>query len=84
VQVLGVQVIKEIMGEGEFRLPWEGPDAGRALLKRAGKLRSSILQLLHRDPDERLTLDAFLRYCYNMLSTTTQLSAECHKSFSSR
>ena len=73
-----LQVGKQIMGE--LLLPWEGPDGGRELLKRAGKLRPNLLRLLHRDPNERLTVDAFVQSCSNMLSTTTQLSAESRDS----
>lgn len=69
-----MQVVSKIVGD--VPLPWEGPDQGRELLKRAGKLRSNVLRLLHRDPAERLTVNAFVQACSNMLSTTTQVSAE--------
>jgi hypothetical protein len=70
----GMQVIKQIIGE--VTAPWEGPDASRELLKKAGKLRGAILQLLERDPSVRLTVTAFVQRCSDMMSSTTQLSAE--------
>lgn len=69
-----MQVVKQIVGE--LSLPWEGADGGRELLKRAGKLRPKLLQLLARDPNERLSVAAFVHCCSNMLNTTTQQSFE--------
>ena len=76
-----MQAVKQIVGE--VPLPWEGPDGARDLLKRAGKLRAYVLKLLHRDPAERLTVDAFVQSCSNVLSTTTQQSADSYASLGS-
>ena len=57
---------------GEAPLPWEEEGREKELLKRAGRFRHAVMQLLVRDPEERCTIDTFMQQCANVLSTTTQ------------
>ena len=61
---------KQILGA--TRLPWEEDDVSSDLLQRAGKLRSSVLELLHRDAEQRLDVGGFIGACSRVLSVTTQ------------
>lgn len=59
---------------GVNRLPWEGGDASSQLLQRAGKLRTPVLELLARNPVQRLDVEGFLAACSRVLAVTTQQS----------
>ena len=68
-----LQVTAQILGAS--RLPWEEDDVDSELLQRAGKLRSSVLELLHRDATQRLDVAGFIGACSRVLSVTTQQNA---------
>lgn len=65
----GVQVVAQILGDGES-LPWEDADAAKEMLQSAGRLRSVVLQLLHRDSLQRLSVSSFREKCSAALSIT--------------
>ena len=50
----GLQVIAMILGQQQ--LPWECAATAEEYLKPLGGLRGIVLQLLHRDPQQRLSL----------------------------
>ena len=55
---------------GEEKLPWEDEAAARVLLKNAARFRGAMLGLLHRDPAQRPSVDAFLQHCHSLLAST--------------
>jgi hypothetical protein len=63
-----MQVVAQILGEEQ--VPWEDPVQAKALLKRAGKLRAAILDLLKRDPAQRLSVNDLMHACSTALSIT--------------
>jgi hypothetical protein len=71
---VAMQVIAQIVGEQQ--LPWESEQGARLLLRRAGKFKGPLLQLLNRDPAERPTIESFVMQCSNILSSTTQQTAD--------
>lgn len=65
-----MQVVAQLVGESP--LPWEGDrDSGSNLLRGAGRLRDSVLQLLHRDASQRLAVADFVAACSRFLETTS-------------
>ena len=65
-----VQVVAQLVGESA--LPWEEEsDAAFNLLRGAGRLSASVLQLLRRDPGQRLAVSDFLAACSRILSMTS-------------
>lgn len=65
-----VQVVAQLVGESA--LPWEEEtEDALKLLPGAGRLRVSVLQLLHRDPDQRLALPDFLAACSQILTESS-------------
>lgn len=65
-----VQVLAQILGEDGEQLPWEDPITAKLLLQSAGRLRSVVLQLLHRNPHERLRVSSFMQQCSSALAIT--------------
>ena len=59
---------------GDLPLPWEG-DLSPKARKCLGSFRTPILQMLHRDPGERLTMHGFHCACTRLFSeqTTTEI-----------
>lgn len=56
---------------GEQPLPWEAAAPGSGeLLKKLGRFKPGILGLLQRDPQQRLTLSAFVSRCRSVLEQT--------------
>ena len=54
---------------GKRRMPWEGDGrAARALRRRLGRAADAVLSLLHRNPYQRMTVEAFEQQ-WNALST---------------
>jgi hypothetical protein len=51
--------------------PWEGEGKQR-LLRKLGALKRPVLGLLQRSPTARLTVDAFLECCFQVLSLTSE------------
>lgn len=50
-------------------MPWEGDGrAARALRRRLGRAADAVLSLLHRNPYQRMTVEAFEQQ-WNALST---------------
>lgn len=64
-----VQVVAQILGEGA-QLPWEDEEVARLLLRPAGRLRAVVLQMLHRDPLQRLPVSSFMQNCSSALAIT--------------
>lgn len=64
-----VQVMARIVGEQP--LPWEAAAEGsQELLRRLGRFQPGILGLLQRDPEQRLTIAAFISRCRSVLEQT--------------
>ena len=63
-----MQVIDQLVGNQE--LPWEGSRLTSSVLKKLGAHKKDVLGLLHRDPEERLTLYQFLNSCSLVLAGT--------------
>lgn len=55
---------------GTADLPWEGKRLTPEVLRKLGAHRKDVLGLLHRDPDQRLTLYEFLNCCSRVLQYT--------------
>ena len=56
---------------GEQPLPWEqGAEDAQEVLRRLGRFRPGILGLLQRDPQQRLTISAFISRCRSVLEQT--------------
>ena len=65
---LRMQVVEQLVGNQE--LPWEGSRLTSSVLRKLGAHKKDVLGLLHRDPEERLTLYQFLNSCSQMLAGT--------------
>lgn len=63
-----MQVIDQLVGNLE--LPWEGSRLTKSVLRKLGAHKKDVLGLLHRDPNERLTLYQFLNSCSRVLAGT--------------
>ena len=57
---------------GEQPLPWEqGAEDAQEVLRRLGRFRPGILGLLQRDPQQRITISAFISRCRSVLEQTS-------------
>jgi hypothetical protein len=67
-------VVAQILGDK--KLPWENDDVISELAQKAGRLQGSLLELLHRDPEQRLDVEGFIAACSRVLSVTSQETQE--------
>lgn len=65
-----MQMVAQILGEES--LPWEPEEKGKELLHRAGVFKGMVLELLNRDPQKRLSIQAFQDQCSSVLERTYQ------------
>lgn len=64
---LGVQVYAQLLGEAE--LPWEGARLTLEVQRQLGVFRRPVLQLLAREPGDRISLRQFARDCESIFDS---------------
>jgi hypothetical protein len=79
---LKVQKIDELLGKSP--LPWEKDRLAPERKRKLGVFKNPILQLLSRDPLQRMTLPQFCNVCRNILSPQTTSTAPPAPNGSSR
>ena len=60
-----------ITGANEKQLPWEEEKNRAYFRKKLGMFRNTLLQLVHRDPAGRPTMQQFSAACENILVKST-------------
>ena len=63
--VLYVQVVDRLVGE--LPLPWE-KELSPLVVRQLGVLRGPVMQLLQREPSERISMDRFHAHCSKVFS----------------
>ena len=56
---------------GKAKAPWEDPTTSKQLLRPLGIFKRAVLGLLHRDPTQRSTIQAFLEATRRSLVNTS-------------
>lgn len=67
-ELLAVQVMAHIAGDGGALPPWQEPGGRSLLLATLGPLRDPVLGLLCRNPAQRLSIATFVEQCERALA----------------
>lgn len=69
-----VQVLDQIEGVNGQQLPWEGANLTQEMRTQLGIFRGGVLRMLHRDPQQRPSMEEFCTSCDHVLASGTMLS----------
>lgn len=70
-----VQMMDQVLGVNGMTLPWEDPNKAEYLQAKLGIFRDTVLQLVHRDPERRLSMDGLVRKFSQIFSLQSTLTA---------
>jgi hypothetical protein len=68
----GLQILEQLRGDA--LLPWEG-DLSSKQERGLGAFKGPVLQLLHRDPERRVSMKSFHAACIRLVSARTTTDA---------
>jgi hypothetical protein len=69
---MSMQVIAQL--RGDLPLPWEG-NMSPAVLRQLGAFKGPVLQLLHRDASQRVSMKRFYFACTKIVASRTTVEA---------
>jgi hypothetical protein len=73
-QMACMQLEEQILGNNGAKLPWEQGGARPDMVPALGVFSDPVLALLHRDPEQRPSMDSFCGMCNRLLCSVSTLS----------
>lgn len=67
-----MQIMDQIQGVNGEMLPWEGERLTPQVKSKLRLFHGTLLQLLHREPEERPSMKQFCRTCAKVLGDHTE------------